>query len=116
MKKNKVIPKKISEAKRIIDKSFGDPYFSIEGLAEKLDISSSFLRREYRAAYGTSPMKHLKENRLAKAKELLLTDKYTVSKIAELCGYTGISYFIQDFHKFVGKSPSQYRKHMWLTP
>ena len=110
------IPKKIRKAKEIIEDNAGDPYFSIEELAEKLRISTSFLRREYRISYGTSPIKHLKETRLSKAKELLLTDKYTVSDIAGLCGYTSISYLIQDFHKFVGTSPNQYRKQMWQTP
>ena len=114
--KRSVIPKKIRKAKEIIEDNSGDPYFSVESLVEELSVSASFLRREYRAAYGTSPKRYLKELRLSRAKELLLTDKHTVSEIAAICGYTGISYFIQDFHKFVGTSPSQYRKQMWQTP
>ena len=114
--KRSAIPKKIKKAREIIEESAGDPYFSVEGLAEELSVSASFLRREYRTAYGTSPIRYLKELRLTRAKELLLTDEHTVREIAALCGYTGISYFIQDFHKFVGTSPSKYRRQMWQTP
>lgn len=110
----KIIPQKIIQAKKEIDQVFNDAYFSIEQLAEKLQISPSYLRRAFRAAYQISPIQHLKETRLNAAKQLLLTQTDSVAKIAEKCGYTSLSYFIQDFHKFVGESPAQYRTRLCI--
>lgn len=109
------IPKKIAKAKQRIEKVFRDPYFSIAALAEELQISETYLRREFQAAYKTSPIKFLKETRVKAAKHLLLTQQITVSTIAQQCGYTSVSYFIQDFHKSVGESPNQYRQRLCFS-
>ncbi len=108
----KSVPEKIATAKETLESGFSDPYFSVELLADKLQISGSYLRREFHAAYGVSPIKYLKELRLKAAKRLLLTDTASVSDVALRCGYTSVCYFIQDFHKFVGESPNRYRQRL----
>ena len=110
--RQKVIPEKIATAKETLENSFSDPYFSVELLTEKLQISGTYLRREFQIAYGVSPIKYLKELRLKAAKRLLLTDTASIATIAKQCGYTSVCYFIQDFHKFVGESPNRYRQRL----
>ncbi len=112
----KAVPEKITKAKRIIDESFADPYFSIDSLSDKLGVSPTYLRREFRTAFQISPIRYLKELRIKTAKRTLLSSDHTVSKVAELCGYTSTSYFIQDFHKTVGESPDRYRNRLRISP
>ena len=107
---------KIVRAKEIVGRSYVDPYFSIERLAEELKISTTYLRREFCRATGMSPIAYLKDTRLREASRLLLANDLTVKEIAERCGYSSISYFIQDFHKKMGESPSQYRQRLRAAP
>ncbi len=113
---SKDIPNKIAMAKELIESEFSDSLFSIERLAETIKVSPAYLRREFNRAYGLSPIKYLKDIRISNAKQLLLSGNISVSEIAELCGYTSVSYFIQDFHRLVGESPNQYRTRLSVTP
>ena len=107
---------RIVKAKEIVERSYRDPYFSIERLAEELKISTTYLRREFCRATGMSPVAYLKDMRHRQAARLLLSHDLTVKEIAESCGYSSISYFIQDFHKKMGESPSQYRQRLRVAP
>lgn len=112
----RAIPQKIQVAKNIIDRDFIDPYFSVTELSECVGVSPAYLRREFHKAFGISPIGYLKGLRVEKAKRLLLTEQYPVARIATECGYSGISYFIQDFHKITGESPGEYRKRLIDSP
>lgn len=110
------IPVKIKRAREIIDGNFCDPYFSVTELADGIGVSASYLRREFCAAFGLSPISYLKDLRVEKAKRLLLSEQYPISQIAAECGYAGASYFIQDFHRSTGESPGYYRKRLLDSP
>ena len=112
----RVVPKKIRMAQEKMVSSFSSPLLSIEGIADELNISTAYLRRTFKEIYGVSPLTFFKELRLSYAKQLLLTENEPIANIAQRCGYTSTSYFIQDFHKSVGESPSQYRKRLAVTP
>ena len=109
------IPQKIALARELIEKSYADALFSIDTLAHQIGVSTSYLRREFLAAYGSAPIQYLKEIRIRNAKRLLLLGDSTVAKTAALCGYTGTSYFIQDFRKATGESPRRYQQRILLT-
>ena len=103
-------------SKDIIEKRYSDSLFSIESLASENGISTTYLRREFNRAYGISPISYLKDIRIKRAIQLLLTQDLTVTKIAKMCGYSSTSYFIQDFHKAIGESPLEYRNKLSTTP
>ena len=109
------IPQKIVTARELIEKGYPDPLFSIDALAHQIGISTSYLRREFLAAYGSAPIQYLKELRIRNAKRLLLLGDSTVAKTATLCGYTGTSYFVQDFRKATGESPRRYQQRILLS-
>lgn len=116
LNKESTIPSKVAYARSIIEESYKNPYFSIEALSSMLGVSTAYLRREFGAYYGISPIRYLKEVRLEGAKKLLILTSDPISEVARLCGYAGISYFIQDFHKATGESPDRYRKRILFTP
>ena len=111
-----IIPQKMITAKQMIEAQYSSPHLSIEAIADTLKISTTYLRREFRAAYGISPIGHLKALRIQAAKHLLLTEPDSVTRIGERCGYASTSYFIQDFHRSVGLSPAAFRARLCVTP
>lgn len=104
------MPEKIHRARKSIERRYADPDLSVAMLAESLDISTSYLRREFSRAYGVSPIAFLRDVRVANAKNLLEAGVLSVGEIAEQCGFGSMSYFIQVFHKAAGESPDRYRR------
>lgn len=107
------IPHKMMLANEYILQSFSDPLFSVAVLAERLGVSTSYLRRAFSNAYGKSPIAFLREVRIENAKNLLQSEFLSVAQIAEQSGFSSTSYFIQVFHKTVGESPDRYRRRFY---
>lgn len=111
---SKIIPA-ILEAKSKIEKNFADNNFNIDSLVSELPISASYLRNAFKKAYSVSPIDYLKYVRQQNAISLLSSSYYSVEELAEKCGYSSASYFIQAFRKSTGYSPLQY-KEKFLDP
>jgi two-component system response regulator YesN len=104
------IPKKIELAMEHMQKHFSDPLLSVSSIAETLDISTAYLRREFSRVYRKSPIAFLKDLRIETAKNLLQFEYLSVSEIAQQTGFSSSSYFVQTFHNTVGISPLRYRQ------
>ena len=109
------IPHKISLAREAMIQSFKDSCFSVSSLAEVLGVSTSYLRREFSKAYGKSPIAFLRDLRIENAKNLLQSEYLSIAQIAKQSGFSSESYFIQVFHKVLGKSPNRYREQFFAT-
>lgn len=107
------IPQKIAEARKEMLRRFSDPLFSIGALAERLGVSTAYLRREFSRTYGKSPVTFLKELRISNAQTLLQSEYLTIAEIAAQSGFSGPSYFIQVFHRATGDSPDRYRRRLY---
>ena len=106
------IPEKIRLAKEAIEQGYHDKEMSISTLAEKMNISTAYLRREFYRSFGVSPISFLRGVRIANANNMLESGLLSVSEIAEQCGFSSDSYFIQVFHKLVGEAPDKYRRRL----
>ena len=75
--------------------------------------SREYLRKLFRSQIGCTPAAYLERLRIEHAVKLLTanrTPRYTVSDIAELCGYYDANYFTRVFKKHMGVSPREYGK------
>ncbi len=90
----------------------GDNYLSgninIEKLSEMCGMSSVYFRRLFGEIYGVSPIKYINGLKLSRAKELLLSEMYSVSEISSLSGFSDECYFCKLFKKETGTTPSEY--------
>ena len=109
-------PDKINEAKRLFDEQFPDPYLSISDIAARLGISTAYLRREFSACFGTSPINYLKSARLSKAKAMLLFESLSIDEVALACGFSGAGYFIREFRRYTAETPGSYRRRLLSSP
>jgi AraC-like DNA-binding protein len=84
--------------------------FTIKGLAEHLGLHANYLSALFHKEVGIPPMAYMKQLRLEEAKQLLASGENSVTEIAEMLGYSSVSYFSKDFKKVTGCSPKRYGK------
>lgn len=83
---------------------------SIDDYAQKHHMSTCWFIRSFRQVVKATPMQYILSLRIANAKNLLENTQYNISEIAEAVGYENPLYFSRLFHKYVGMSPTAYRK------
>lgn len=85
---------------------------SIDDICHALGTNQSTLNFKFRRELDCSVGKFIISARMCLAKQLLIGSNYTVSKIAEYCGYENIYYFSTIFKKEIGYSPSEFRNRL----
>lgn len=83
--------------------------FTVEVLARIAGMSRSAFAAQFAAIFGQSPMQLLKEVRLRRAGELLVTTTLSVEAVARNVGFAGRSNFSRAFRELFGADPSAYR-------
>lgn len=83
---------------------------SLDELAELTHRSRATVVRACRAATGTSPMKRIREIRMAEARGLLRFSHLNVSQVAGYLGYPRVHEFSRDFSRHFGSPPSAHRR------
>ncbi len=79
-------------------------------IAAKFAISKYHFIRSFSKAKGQTPMAFLAMARIARARNLLEYQTYSISEISNICGFSSLDYFSKAFKKNVGTSPSKYRE------
>lgn len=79
-------------------------------MAEALFVSETYFCRIFKKNFGHCFQNYLCMYRIEKAKILLKTTEAPVSQIAFDTGFNSFAYFGKMFKKYVGETPSQYRK------
>jgi len=85
---------------------------SIDIISEQSGISGKYFRTLFKKFYGISPLKHIIDVRLDRAKELLCFSNLTVAQIAEEIGYSSEIYFYRLFKQNFHITPNEFRKKM----
>ena len=87
---------------------------NLDMLAEKFHISKQWLISQFKKYTNNTPMEYLNVLRIQHGKRLLANSNFTVSEIAEQCGFENVHYFSNSFKKRTNVSPIQYRKDFKL--
>jgi len=83
---------------------------NIADLARWLNVSKDYLRHLFLEFAGRSPQKVIISTRLRKAAALLEDQHFTVTEIAEQCGFGDVYYFSSQFKKKLSMTPTEFRK------
>lgn len=89
--------------------------WSIAEMAKELTVSKSYFQHLYKKVYNTGPMADVINSRIEHGKYLLFSTGFSVSCIAELCGYHSDVHFMRQFKALVGVSPTAYRRQTVLS-
>ena len=103
--------RRLQSAKEYLEQNFNRPV-RLEQLAYLSDMSVTNFRREWAKQYSEAPMQYRDSVRLFYAKEYLDCGYYTVSEIAQKCGFDDVSYFVRFFKKKTGITPGEYKKRV----
>lgn len=93
-----------------IHSNFTDHSITVKELAERLNVSGTYLRKLFAENLQTTPLKYLTELRVSYATSLLQSGYYTVEEAAEAAGFVDAKYFSTVFKKTTGDSPGNVKK------
>lgn len=97
----------LNEAAAIVEANLGDENFSIEKLAEALNISRSQAFRKIKALTDQSPSRFTRSIRLKRAKQLIEGRAGTIAEIAYSMGFSSPTYFSKCFKEQYGLLPGE---------
>lgn len=84
---------------------------TIPELAVLAGRSVSTFKRDFESYFNDTPANYLKEQKLLKANELLVSTDYSVSEICYEVGFSDTSHFTKLFKLKYNTTPSEFRKH-----
>ncbi|NRB60122.1 MAG: helix-turn-helix domain-containing protein [Winogradskyella sp.] len=102
----------LSQAKARVLDEISNEQFGVSELAEAMRMSRSSLLRKIKKQTGLSASQFIRNLRLDKAKELLVTSELTVSEISYEVGFSNSSYFIKCYREYFGHPPGEARKQI----
>lgn len=79
-------------------------------IAQSARISESECLRCFRRTIGTPPSQYLKQLRVQKAAQLLVSTGHGIAETGALCGFQDASYFTKTFREMKGCTPSEFRQ------
>ncbi|MNB77000.1 HTH-type transcriptional regulator YesS [compost metagenome] len=83
---------------------------SRDEIAELVGRNPAYLSRLFRKETGMSLSEYITQQRIERAKQLLVESTDKISSIAEGLGYVHFSYFAKLFRKLTGLTPQDYRR------
>ena len=106
----KSIEKIIEPAMEYIHRNYTSENISVEHLANLCGISTTYLRNIFLKCKNVTPIKYINDLKLSRAKELIVSDYYSIPKISELSGFGDESYFCRYFKKMTRMTATEYRR------
>lgn len=100
----------VERAKVYIEEHYGNSKLSLDLVAAAVGISPTYLSALFKQNANQSFVGYLTETRLPHAQRLLRSGDYRSYEVAYMCGYDNSTYFSTIFKRYVGVSPSEYRK------
>ena len=80
-------------------------------VAKAVHISSSYLSRVFTTLAGQSFCDYICDERMALARQLLNKTDDSIDEISNRCGFSSPNYFSMVFKKYMGQTPTAYRKN-----
>ena len=103
------IPGPVEKAKQYVHENMTRD-LRLADVAKECGVSKYHFSRIFKAITGRSLKCYINEKRIEKAKDLLMNTDLSVTEICYMIGFNDLSYFDRVFHRFVGTSPSRYRR------
>ena len=87
--------------------------FALDEVIREMPFHYDYLRKLFKKEVGVSPLEYMTSLRMKSAETLLTsmwTNEYTISEIAQMCGFEDALYFSRVFKKYYGCAPSNFSK------
>lgn len=100
----------LKRAIEVVEKNIDNESFSSNDFAEAMCMSRSNLYLKINSITGESVAQFIRKIRFNKACRLILEQKYSITQISSMVGFSSPSYFATSFKKYVGCLPTEYGK------
>jgi AraC family transcriptional regulator len=80
---------------------------SLQAIAKKVSLSPEHFHRLFRKVFHMTPFRYVIARRMTRARQLFAEARYSVSEVAQKCGYDDPFYFSRVFRQYYGVTPSQ---------
>lgn len=101
-------PASLTKARDFIDRHYARP-LTVERLAALAGLSLFHFIRAFRAAFGRTPHRYLRDKRIERAKELLITTPLPVTEICDRVGFQSLGSFSTLFRRVARETPAEFR-------
>lgn len=91
-----------------LEKHISEPV-KVHALARYVYLSSTRFRRAFKRSFGLTLHRYLVQQRIERAKELLLASKWSIAEIALAFGFSRTTSFSTAFRKVTGTTPTVFR-------
>ena len=98
----------IKRLNEVIQINYANPEFSMDDMADNLNMSRSNFYRKIKGVLDLSPNEFLRLERLKKAAQLLKEGENRVNEICYMVGFNSLSYFAKCFQKQFGVLPKDF--------
>lgn len=92
-----------------MEQRLAEPY-DLNAIATAFHVSARTLLRRFKEETGRSPLAHMQQARIDKAKILLESTSRSVAQVTADIGYGDVATFGVLFKRIVGQSPAEYRR------
>lgn len=100
----------INDFAGIVEQNLSNENFSVDEISKEIGISRVQLYRKVKALLDCSITDYIMNRRLKKAKYLLINERYSISEITYMVGFSSPNYFSTVFKSKYGMSPSEFKK------
>ena len=91
-----------------IESHFLEKKITSEELTACCKISYPYIKKLFIKKFGIPPIKYSIQLKINYSCDLLKSELYTISQIAEICGYNDIYFFSRQFKEYMGLSPTDF--------
>lgn len=101
----------IHQIKKFIHSHYDQP-ITMKSIANEFYMNPVYMGQLFKKTYGIYFKDYILNVRITEAKKLLRTTDFRVYEVAQKVGFNNPDYFVTQFEKTVGTTPSQYRKQL----
>ena len=99
-----------AKAVSAIEAHISDSDFNVTSLQNELGVGNKLLYRRIKQITGMTPVEYIRNIRMKKAALLLHENKYTISEVMFMVGFSNTGYFSKCFQKAFGMTPTEFGK------
>lgn len=101
---------RINVIKEFLANNYSD-YIDVRKLADMVNLNPTYLGALFKKNTGQSIKEYIRKIRVLSAEKLILSGDYTITEVAEKCGFNDVYYFSRLYKMYKGYPPSTLLKN-----